>query len=38
VQVGSYAGTAKEVEARRKSFIRKVRLKRRAVADSLEEA
>ena len=33
-----YAGTAKEVEARRKSFIRKWRLKCRAVADSLEEA
>ena len=33
-----YAGTAKEVEARRKSFIRKWRLNCRAVADSLEEA
>ena len=33
-----YAGIAKEVEARRKSFIRKWRLKCRAVADSLEEA
>jgi transposase-like protein len=33
-----YAGTAKEVDARRKSFIRKWRLKCRAVADSLEEA
>src|SRR3954447_17214785 len=33
-----YAGAAKEVEARRKSFIRKWRLKCRAVADSLEEA
>jgi putative transposase len=33
-----YANTAKEIEARRKSFIRKWRLKCRAVADSLEEA
>lgn len=33
-----YAGTAKETETRRKSFIRKWRLKCRAVADSLEEA
>jgi putative transposase len=33
-----YASTAKEIEARRKSFIRKWRLKCRAVADSLEEA
>jgi putative transposase len=33
-----YAKTAKEIEARRKSFIRKWRLKCRAVADSLEEA
>ena len=33
-----YAGTPKEIEARRKSFIRKWRLKCRAVADSLEEA
>ena len=33
-----YAATAKEVEARRKAFIRKWRLKCRAVADSLEEA
>jgi putative transposase len=33
-----YARTAKEIEARRKSFIRKWRLKCRAVADSLEEA
>jgi putative transposase len=33
-----YAGIAKEVEARRKLFIRKWRLKCRAVADSLEEA
>jgi putative transposase len=33
-----YAKTPKEIEARRKSFIRKWRLKCRAVADSLEEA
>lgn len=33
-----YAASAKEVAARRKSFIRKWRLKCRAVADSLEEA
>jgi transposase-like protein len=33
-----YAATAKEIETRRKSFIRKWRLKCRAVADSLEEA
>jgi transposase-like protein len=33
-----YAKTAKEVAARRKAFIRKWRLKCRAVADSLEEA
>src|SRR6059058_2311824 len=33
-----YGKTAKEIEARRKSFIRKWRLKCRAVADSLEEA
>ena len=33
-----YARTAKEVETRRKAFIRKWRLKCRAVADSLEEA
>jgi transposase-like protein len=33
-----YASTPKEIEARRKSFIRKWRLKCRAVADSLEEA
>jgi putative transposase len=33
-----YARTAKEIEARRKAFIRKWRLKCRAVADSLEEA
>jgi putative transposase len=33
-----YAGTPQEIETRRKSFIRKWRLKCRAVADSLEEA
>jgi putative transposase len=33
-----YAGTSKEIETRRKSFLRKWRLKCRAVADSLEEA
>src|SRR6202011_3650515 len=33
-----YAGTPKEIETRRKSFIRKWRVKCRAVADSLEEA
>jgi putative transposase len=33
-----YAGTAAEVETRRKVFLRKWRLKCRAVADSLEEA
>jgi putative transposase len=33
-----YATTREEVEARRKAFIRKWRLKHRAVADSLEEA
>src|SRR6184192_2282348 len=33
-----YARTAKEIETRRKGFIRKWRLKCRAVADSLEEA
>jgi hypothetical protein len=33
-----YAKTVKEIEARRKSFVRKWRLKCRAVADSLEEA
>ena len=33
-----YAATAEEIEARRKAFIRKWRLKHRAVADSLEEA
>jgi putative transposase len=33
-----YAKTLKEVEAKRKSFLRKWRIKCRAVADSLEEA
>ena len=33
-----YAETAAEVETRRKAFLRKWRLKCRAVADSLEEA
>ena len=33
-----YAETRQEIEARRKAFIRKWRLKNRAVADSLEEA
>jgi len=33
-----YAATREEIEARRKSFIRKWRLKHRAVADSLQEA
>jgi len=33
-----YAGTAKEIETRRRAFLRKWRLKCRAVADSLEEA
>jgi len=33
-----YAGTAKEIEVRRRAFLRKWRLKCRAVADSLEEA
>jgi len=33
-----YAATKQEVETRRKSFLRKWRLKCRAVADSLEEA
>ena len=32
-----YAATKQEVEAKRKAFIRKWRLKCRAVADSLEE-
>jgi transposase-like protein len=33
-----YAATAEEIKERRKAFIRKWRLRRRAVADSLEEA
>jgi putative transposase len=33
-----YAATREEVQARRKAFIRKWRLKHRAVADSLQEA
>jgi putative transposase len=33
-----YAATRKEIEARRTAFIRKWRIKHRAVADSLEEA
>jgi hypothetical protein len=33
-----YAGRTKDIEARRKSFIRKWPLKCRAIADSLEEA
>ena len=33
-----YAATPEEIEARRKAFIRKWRLKHRAVADSLDEA
>ena len=33
-----YAATPKEIEARRRAFLRKRRLKCRAVADSLEEA
>ena len=33
-----YAATRQEIEARRKVFIRKWRIKHRAVADSLEEA
>jgi putative transposase len=33
-----YATTPEEIEARRKAFIRKWRLKHRAIADSLEEA
>ena len=33
-----YASTPEEIETRRKAFIRKWRLKHRAVADSLEEA
>ena len=33
-----YAATCEEIETRRKAFIRKWRLKHRAVADSLQEA
>jgi putative transposase len=33
-----YAATPQEIEARRKAFVRKWRVKHRAVADSLEEA
>jgi transposase-like protein len=33
-----YAATVEEIEDRRKAFLRKWRLRRRAVADSLEEA
>jgi putative transposase len=33
-----YAATREEIETRRKAFIRKWRLKHRAVADSLQEA
>ena len=33
-----YAATREEIETRRKAFIRKWRLKHRAIADSLEEA
>lgn len=33
-----YAATREEVEARRKTFVHKWRLKHRAVADSLQEA
>jgi len=33
-----YAATAQEIEERRKAFLRKWRLRHRAVADSLEEA
>ena len=33
-----YAKTAKEIDARRRAFLRKWRLKCRAVADSLEQA
>ncbi|MGH9586520.1 MAG: IS256 family transposase [Acidobacteriaceae bacterium] len=33
-----YAATPEEIEARRKTFLRKWRLKHRAVADSLQEA
>ena len=34
----TYAATAAEIEQRRKAFVRKWRLRHRAVADSLEEA
>jgi transposase-like protein len=34
----SYAATADDIEERRKAFLRKCRLRHRAVADSLEEA
>ena len=33
-----YAATAEDIEERRKAFLRKWRLRHRAVADSLEEA
>ena len=33
-----YAATAEQIEERRKAFVRKWRLRHRAVADSLEEA
>jgi putative transposase len=33
-----YAATAEEIEERRKAFVRKWRLRHRAVADCLEEA
>ena len=33
-----YVGTKQEIETKRKAFIRKWRLKCKAVADSLEEA
>lgn len=33
-----YAAAAEEIEERRKAFVRKWRLRHRAVADSLEEA
>ena len=33
-----YAETSRQIEARRKAFIHKSRIKHRAVADSLEEA
>jgi putative transposase len=34
----NYAAACEEIEARRKAFIRKWRLRHRAVANSLEEA